>query len=185
MAIQVIKAIVQGRYGKLKEWEELNPIPRAMELIFVTDMNRFKAGDGERTFKELPYVGTDGRSIQYEIEGDILKIRLQGETEWKKIIAKGPPGDTIIPTVGENGNWFIKNQDTGLPSRGLKGDKGEATKITLSEDGYWELDGVKSKVLARSQPTELVTYVNGKKHNWRLGVINDDLVVTIKEAENG
>ena len=33
--------------------------------------------------------------------------------------------DSITPTIGTNGNWYIRNTDTGKPSRGEKGDKGE------------------------------------------------------------
>lgn len=41
---------------------------------------------------------------------------------------KGDPGqdgkDGITPTIGENGNWYIGDTDTGKPSRGEKGDTG-------------------------------------------------------------
>lgn len=33
--------------------------------------------------------------------------------------------DSTTPTIGTNGNWYIRNTDTGKPSRGEKGDKGE------------------------------------------------------------
>ena len=33
--------------------------------------------------------------------------------------------DGITPTIGANGNWFLGTTDTGKPSRGLKGDKGD------------------------------------------------------------
>lgn len=40
--------------------------------------------------------------------------------------ATGPAGtDGITPTIGENGNWYLGDEDTGKPSRGEKGDKGE------------------------------------------------------------
>lgn len=39
---------------------------------------------------------------------------------------KGADGkDGITPTIGDNGNWYIGNTDTGKPSRGAKGDKGD------------------------------------------------------------
>lgn len=34
--------------------------------------------------------------------------------------------DGITPTIGENGNWYFDNVDTGKPSRGLQGEKGAA-----------------------------------------------------------
>lgn len=40
--------------------------------------------------------------------------------------AKGDPGeDGITPTIGENGNWYLGDDDTGKPSRGPKGDPGD------------------------------------------------------------
>lgn len=41
--------------------------------------------------------------------------------------------DGITPTIGENGNWFIGDTDTGLPSRGEQGKQGEAGGVTLEE----------------------------------------------------
>ena len=33
--------------------------------------------------------------------------------------------DGVTPTIGENGNWYLGDTDTGKPSRGEKGDKGD------------------------------------------------------------
>ena len=33
--------------------------------------------------------------------------------------------DGITPTIGDNGNWYLGDTDTGKPSRGEKGDKGD------------------------------------------------------------
>ena len=41
--------------------------------------------------------------------------------------------DGITPTIGENGNWFMGDTDTGLPSRGEDGDS-SGTVMILSED---------------------------------------------------
>lgn len=39
---------------------------------------------------------------------------------------KGDPGkDGITPTIGENGNWYLGEEDTGKPSRGEKGNPGD------------------------------------------------------------
>lgn len=58
------------------------------------------------------------------------------EEEWL-LSLKGEKGDTgengITPTIGENGNWFMGDTDTGLPSRGEDGDS-SGTVMILSED---------------------------------------------------
>ena len=53
------------------------------------------------------------------------------EQEWLDSL-KGKDGTSgITPTIGSNGNWFIGDTDTGLPSRGETGSTGENGK-----DGY-------------------------------------------------
>jgi len=41
--------------------------------------------------------------------------------------------DGVTPTIGENGNWFIGNTDTGLPSQGPEGKPGPAGGVSLEE----------------------------------------------------
>ena len=58
----------------------------------------------------------------------------------------GPAGaDGITPTIGENGNWYLGDTDTGKPSRGeqgLKGDTGEqGPKGDTGEQGPQGLPG--------------------------------------------
>ena len=45
---------------------------------------------------------------------------------------KGDPG--ITPHIGENGNWYLGDTDTGKPSRGEKGDKGDTP---VKGTDYW------------------------------------------------
>lgn len=179
---QEIKAIVLGRADTLDKWTEHDPIPRKGELIVVTDTGRIKIGDGAKHFSELPVVGTDGKSLEFVIEGDLLKIRKEGTTTWSEIIAKGPPGNTPVLSIDEHtGNWLVDGKDTEKPSRGVKGDKGEATVLTISEDGYAELDGVKTSTLMRANPTELLTYVNGKAVLWNVGIVNGEPVLNWRD----
>ena len=42
--------------------------------------------------------------------------------------------DGITPTIGDNGNWYIGSTDTGKPSRGEKGDKGD---MPVKGTDYW------------------------------------------------
>ena len=51
---------------------------------------------------------------------------------------KGDPG--ITPHIGENGNWYLGDTDTGKPSRGekgAKGDKGANGKAPVKGTDYW------------------------------------------------
>ena len=61
----------------------------------------------------------DLRSIQFPGLPDTYVVPEQGGEAGK---------DGITPTIGANGNWYLGDTDTGKPSRGAtgaKGDKGE------------------------------------------------------------
>lgn len=185
MSRQVIRATILSRSDKDDRWLEGDPVLMEDEIVIVKDLGRFKLGDGVRRYSELPLFPRDGLSLEVTTQGALVGVRREGDPEWQWVVATGPKGDkgeTVIPTIGENGNWYIRGEDTGLPSRGAKG---EATKLTISEDGYAVLDGVKTGTLMRAHPAELTTYVDGVKHTWSVGVINGELVVVVKEGQNG
>ena len=65
------------------------------------------------------------------------------EAEWLESL-KGKPGepgsDGITPHIGDNGNWFLGDTDTGKPSRGRDGKDGKDG--TNGADGYTPVRGV-------------------------------------------
>ena len=77
--------------------------------------------------------GKDGREIEIQNNGTAIQWRYVGDESWTDLVQlsdlkgqKGDPGDNgITPTIGENGNWYLGETDTGKPSRGGKGDPGQ------------------------------------------------------------
>jgi hypothetical protein len=71
---------------------------------------------------------------------------------------KGDTGATgangLTPTIGENGNWFIGDTDTGKPSRGEKGEGGGMSRE--------EVEAITGKLenLTTEDKTNLVTAIN-------------------------
>lgn len=60
----------------------------------------------------------------------------------------------VTPHIGDNGNWYIGNTDTGKPSRGAKGDKGEDGKSAYQyaqDGGYTGTETEFSEKLAQEQ----------------------------------
>ena len=70
------------------------------------------------------------------------------------------------PRIGDNGNWWIDGQDTGRPARGNDGQpgapgapgapgqpgaNGQTPTITISEDGYWKINGQLTTTKARGE----------------------------------
>ena len=47
---------IKTRRGTLEQWNSSNPIPADGEPCWVSDIGRFKVGDGTRRFSQLPYV---------------------------------------------------------------------------------------------------------------------------------
>lgn len=69
--------------------------------------------------------GTDGLV-------DTYTITLTNNTTYTFTVTNGKDGkdgdpgeDGVTPTIGENGNWYLGDDDTGKPSRGPKGDPGD------------------------------------------------------------
>ena len=72
------------------------------------------------------------------VEGGYIQFSSDGKT-WENVIAlaniRGAPGkdgapgdDGITPHIGDNGNWYLGDTDTGKPSRGAPGAKGDPGK---------------------------------------------------------
>lgn len=101
--------------------------PDALAQIWAA-IDELKAGGGG---SGTP--GKDGREIEIQNNGTAIQWRYVGDGSWTDLVqlseitgAKGDPGeDGITPTIGENGNWYLGETDTGKPSRGEKGPAGQ------------------------------------------------------------
>lgn len=104
------------------------------------------------TFVIPTQIGENGKSA-YEL---YLETVPEGETpmtvdEWLESL-KGQNGDSgadgvdgLTPYIGENGNWFIGDTDTGVKASGADG---KTPVIEINEDGYWVINGEVTKVSA-------------------------------------
>ena len=70
---------------------------------------------------------------------------------------KGDPG--ITPHIGENGNWYLGDTDTGKPSRGEKGLKGNKGDTPVKGTDYW----------TAADKTEIVNDTLAALPNWAGG----------------
>lgn len=117
--------------------------------------------------------GAVGKQIELQKSGNYIQWRYKGDTTWTNLVAlsdiTGPPGtpgkdgadgtpgengaDGITPTIGDNGNWYIGDVDTGKPSRGETGDSGAPgadgepgedgrgiTSVTITADGHLNIN---------------------------------------------
>ena len=103
-----------------------------------TEIDEIKAGGVGGTDISLGVTGaTVGQTIKVKTVDDNGK-----PTAWEAVdMAAGADG--ITPTIGENGNWYLGETDTGKPSRGDKGEQGSQGergtdgKTPIKGTDYW------------------------------------------------
>ena len=95
------------------------------------------------------------------VEGGYIQFSGDGKT-WENVIAladlKGAPGspgspgspgkDGLTPHIGDNGNWYLGDTDTGKPSRGAPGAKGDPGKDGAGMDVTGATVGQIAKIAA-------------------------------------
>ena len=74
-----------------------------------------------------PYIGTDKYWYVWDLSTNQYK---------KSVLAEGAPGtpgdDGVTPHIGDNGNWWIGNLDTGVSAKGDPGTPGDnGTSVTI------------------------------------------------------
>ena len=134
-------AQIQAMIGNL---DELETTARDNLVAAVNEVAQSGGGGGSASIA----MRVDGGYIQYSTDNGKTWVNLIAEADLKG--DKGDKGDKgadgkdgapgkdgtdgkdgtngITPHIGENGNWYIGNTDTGKPSRGeqgVKGDKGD------------------------------------------------------------
>ena len=142
-----------------------------------TDVNNFflylKGEDGKN--------GADGQSAYElwlaEVEKGLENPHNPGH-EWPKdqtdmndfwYYLSGADGQNgVTPNIGDNGNWWIGGEDTGIPAKGKDGADGEdgATPV-IGENGNWWIGGVDTGVPATGADGEDgATPEIGENGNW-------------------
>lgn len=97
------------------------------DILLASKLNRSGGGavnsvNGQTGTVEL--TAEDVGALSYEtlkpaVDTALAQAKESGEFD-------GADGqDGVTPTIGDNGNWYLGETDTGMPSRGEKGDKGD------------------------------------------------------------
>ncbi len=126
-----------------------------------------KDGSSVLTGKGAPAdtTGNDGDSY---IDTDTFDYYIKTNGAWSKIgNIKGADGangndgtngsngaDGVTPRIGDNGNWWIGETDTGVKAAGTSGSSGTTPTVTISGDGYWVINGEKTAAKATGDQGE-------------------------------
>ncbi len=161
-----------------------------------TDVNNFflylKGEDGKN--------GADGQSAYElwlaEVERGLENPHNPGH-EWPKdqtdmsdfwYYLSGADGENgVTPNIGENGNWWIGGEDTGIPAKGKDGQDGQdgATPV-IGENGNWWIGGVDTGVPATGADGQNgATPEIGSNGNWWIGGVDTGVPAKGQDGEDG
>lgn len=99
--------------------------------------------------------------------------------------------DKNYPYIGENGNWFVNNKDTGVPATGPAGQNGtngtNGSTPKVGENGNWWIDNVDTGIPATGAAGEngvdAETPFIGQNGNWWIGDVDTGIVAEGKTPE--
>ena len=102
--------------------------------------------------------------------------------------------DKNYPYIGENGNWFVNNKDTGVPATGPAGQNGtdgtdgaNGNNPTIGENGNWWIGntdtGMPATGAAGENGTNGETPFIGQNGNWWIGEVDTGIQAEGKTPE--
>jgi hypothetical protein len=97
--------------------------------------------------------------------------------------AQGPQGEMPDITIGNNGNWYINGTDTGVKAQGPQGNDGNTPIITIGSNGNWYINGVDTNVPARGPQGEMPIITIGSNGNWHINGVDTDVPATGPQGE--
>ena len=133
--------------------------------------------------------GQNGKTPEFRVNEAMLQWRYVGDEVWLNLYdlstlkgrdgeagqdgASGKDGNT--PFIGENGNWWIGDTDTGVKAAGEKGEKGDT-----GEKGETGVDG-KDGASGKDGNTPFI----GENGNWWIGGTDTGVKATGEKGEKG
>ena len=110
----------QWQYEGDTNWNNLLTIDEIKEKLG----EGYKGETGATGPQGIP--GTDGKEVEFQKNNTHIQWRyktIDNSDAWKDLVAlseiKGEDGKT--PYIGENGNWWINEEDTGVIAEGVNG----------------------------------------------------------------
>ena len=117
---------------------------------------------------------------------DKKKLRYFAEGKWQ-LLTGGGGGSSEPPEISNHDTWIIDGVDTGRPSRGEKGAKGDnGLTPYINGSGNWQIGLVDTGVRAAGIDGQngLTPYINTDK-NWWIGTTNTGIKAEGKDGTDG
>lgn len=121
-----------------------------------------------------PTTNTEGSVGQLYIElssspkAYVCASDTDGVYTWKELTSSGsgtPGADGITPHIGDNGNWFVGDVDTGVHAEGAKGDDGVTPHIDETS-GNWFIGDTDTGILAKGQTSTTIETIALLASGW-------------------
>jgi hypothetical protein len=135
------------------------PGENGKEIVLRTNATHIQwSYSGENSWSDLVSLdlltgpsGEDGKSIEFDVQNGFLKWRYVDGEIWEDLfdlsILKGDHGeDGLSPFIGDNGNWYVGENDLGVSAVGKDGIDGITPHI--GENGNWFIGDIDTLVLA-------------------------------------
>lgn len=103
----------------VEDYLEKNPVEAPVKSV------NGKTGKIELSAEDVGAISQD--KLQEATNEALAQAKASGEFDGKPGMPGKPGDDGITPHIGDNGNWFIGDTDTGKPSRGKPGPEYELT----------------------------------------------------------
>ena len=140
------------------------PMSRVEELLKqIAEQSISGGGSGGKGIQKIEKTGTQGLVDTYTITytdatTSTFTITNGQDGEDGAPGQAGTPGENgVTPTIGENGNWFLGETDTGKPSRGEQGAPGQdGSDGAPGQTGSPGADGFSPTITENSGNTESV-----------------------------
>ncbi len=143
--------------------------PRGFSAYEVAVQNGFEGTEEEWL------LSLQGKSA-YEIA---VELGYEGTEEQWIASLKGDPGTT--PHIGQNGNWFIGDVDTGVAAGGQNG-----VTPHIGDNGHWYIGDVDTEVIAEGHDGEDGTTPHiGDNGHWFIGDTDTNVVAEGHDGEDG
>lgn len=151
-------------------------------VITINDQGYWTINGIATIVKAVPVSITGVEKVGTEGLVDTYQINYSDGTSYQFSVTNGANGTDgaagITPTIGNNGNWFIGETDTGVRA------EGQSPVITINDQGYWVIDGVATSAKATGEDgVNGVTPHIGANNHWYIGETDTGVTAIGQDGE--
>lgn len=150
-------------------------------LVYIKGEKGDKGADGKSAYELWKEMITVGNVPNPHVPGELWDKDRNTESDfWDYLRGR----DGVSPHIGDNGNWWVGDQDTGVPAKGKDGKDGITPHIGKNEN--WWIGITDTGVPARGQNGQdgLTPHV-GTNGNWWIGDQDTGIPARGQDGEDG